>query len=476
MRVAVGAAAGSVLLAASCASYDVRTAEFRAYYHEGEFAQAELVIDRLLGEPDEIDPSSGDTHLFFLEKAMTRLGQGDAGGATTLLRDARDQLEARSSMGWSEYVGTLLLDDTAIDYSGHDYELILVRGILAITDLLTGAGDAYAYALQVGEKQEEIIGSSFGEELGYKPQESYRRVALGAYLQGVIEEGALEPDEARLTYARAREYIDSSAVIDGASARERRPVIASSVRDILVAQHKPERNEEMLARVNRYFDHVLVHGDPNFIPFERTFPHARKIADKIHYTGYVVDRMGRSHGDSTAGRGEVIVSAGGGAVGLALLRDAIEARQLTSAAGRTWRVLVGVTVPEPEYREIAALDGDGVVVERARADFTTLLTNCDLSISQGGYNTLMEVLDAGTRAVIVPYAGGIETEQTLRAREMAKLGAVQVVNEDDLSPQAIASAADAALAGPPTSNAGLDTAGAEMTADLVSGWAGALDW
>ena len=277
-------------------------------------------------------------------------------------------------------------------------------------------------------------------------------------------------------FGRRQMRFELLPLLDEASARERRPVIASSVRDILVAQHKPERNEEMLARVNRYFDHVLVHGDPNFIPFERTFPHARKIADKIHYTGYVVDRMGRSHGDSTAGRGEVIVSAGGGAVGLALLRDAIEARQLTSAAGRTWRVLVGVTVPEPEYREIAALDGDGVVVERARADFTTLLTNCDLSISQGGYNTLMEVLDAGTRAVIVPYAGGIETEQTLRAREMAKLGAVQVVNEDDLSPQAIASAADAALAGPPTSNAGLDTAGAEMTADLVSGWAGALDW
>ena len=277
-------------------------------------------------------------------------------------------------------------------------------------------------------------------------------------------------------FGRRQMRFELLPLLDEASARERRPVIASSVRDILVAQHKPERNEEMLARVNRYFDHVLVHGDPDFIPFERTFPHAREIAGKINYTGYVVDRTGRSRGDSATGRGEVIVSAGGGAVGLTLLRDAIEARPLTSAAGRTWRVLVGVNVPEPEYGEVAALAGGGVVVERARADFTTLLANCGLSISQGGYNTLMEVLEAGTRAVIVPYAGGIETEQTLRAREMAKLGAFQVVNEDDLSPRAIARAADAALAGPPTSNAGLDTAGAEKTADLVRGWADALDW
>lgn len=277
-------------------------------------------------------------------------------------------------------------------------------------------------------------------------------------------------------FGRRQMRFELLPLLDEAYARERRPVIASSVRDILVAQRKPERNEEMLERVDRYFDHVLVHGDPNFIPFDRTFPHARKIAGKIHYTGYVVDRTGRSRGDAAAGRGEVIVSAGGGAVGPALLRDAIEARPLTSAAERTWRVLVGATVPESEYGEVAALAGDGVVVERARADFTTLLTNCDLSISQGGYNTLMEVLEAGARAVIVPYAGGIETEQTLRAREMAKLGAFQVVNEEDLSPRAIARAADAALAGPPTSNAGLDTAGAEKTADLVCGWADALDW
>ena len=277
-------------------------------------------------------------------------------------------------------------------------------------------------------------------------------------------------------FGRRQMRFELLPLLDEASARERRPVIASSVRDILVAQRKPERSEEMLGCVNRYFDHVLVHGDPDFIPFDRTFPLTRRIAGSIHYTGYVVDRTGRGHGDASAGRGEVIVSAGGGAVGLILLRDAIEARPLTSAARRTWRVLVGINVPESDYREIAALGGDGVVVEHARADFTALLANCDLSISQGGYNTLMEVLEAGTRAVIVPYAGGIETEQTLRAREMAKLGAFQVVNEVDLSPRAIARAADAALAGPPTSNAGLDTAGAEKTADLVYGWAGALDW
>ena len=103
-------------------------------------------------------------------------------------------------------------------------------------------------------------------------------------------------------FGRRQMRFELLPLLDEAWARERRPVVVSSVRDILVAQHKPGRSDEMLEHVNRYFDHVLVHGDPNFIPFDRTFPHARKIAGKIHYTGYVVDRTGPSRANATAER------------------------------------------------------------------------------------------------------------------------------------------------------------------------------
>ena len=38
-----------------------------------------------------------------------------------------------------------------------------------------------------------------------------------------------------------------------------------------------------------------------------------------------------------------------------------------------------------------------------------------LSISQSGYNTVCDVLQAGCRAIYVPFAAGGETEQTVRA-------------------------------------------------------------
>ncbi len=277
-------------------------------------------------------------------------------------------------------------------------------------------------------------------------------------------------------FGRRQMRFELMPLLDAASTADQRPAILSSVRDILVAQQKPERNDEMLAIVARYFDRVLVHGDPGLVGFDQTFPHANRIADKITYTGYVVDDTGCPGGPDSPGAGEVVVSAGGGAVGLQLLQTAIAARPLSGLRHDPWRILVGVKVDEAEFQALRAEAGPGVTVERARSDFPSLLMNCKLSISQGGYNTMMEVLRAGCRAVAVPYAGGIETEQTLRARLLAARGALKVVDEAGLDPPALAAAADAAMAGPPVAAAGLDTDGATTTARLVRQSAERIAW
>ena len=265
-------------------------------------------------------------------------------------------------------------------------------------------------------------------------------------------------------------------LLDAAIASPQRPCIASSVRDILVAQHKPERNAEMLGLVERYFDRVLVHGDPALMPFDRTFPHAARIAAKIAYTGYVVDRTGARDGPGSPGYGEVVVSAGGGAVGLSLLKTAIAARDMTGLKSTPWRLLVGVSVTDADFESLRRAAPDGVIVERARSDFPSLVMNCALSISQGGYNTVMELIGAGARAIVVPYAGGIETEQTLRAQALEARGAIHVLDEAALSPATLATAVERAVDGPSGHTGDLDTGGAERSAALVKDWAEALPW
>ena len=259
-----------------------------------------------------------------------------------------------------------------------------------------------------------------------------------------------------------------TAMLDAAQTMTPRPLIVSSVRDILVEPPKPERVAEMLERLETYYDRVIIHGDPTLIPFDETFAHADRIADRVAYSGYVVDTPQKTPGGP--GTDEVIVSAGGGAVSAELFRAAMLARPQTRLADRTWRILAGHALPQSAFEEIAAEALDGIVVERARPDFTTLMANCTLSISQGGYNTVMEMIAAGTRGVIVPYAGGLETEQTLRARLLENRSGIRTVDENTLDANCLAEAVNAALTAPPPDAFGLNTDGADTSAALIRDW------
>ncbi len=145
-------------------------------------------------------------------------------------------------------------------------------------------------------------------------------------------------------FGRRQMRFELLPLLDAARSSAHPPVIVSSVRDVLGGQPDHERHQRMLDLFNRYFDHVLVHGDPALLPFGRTFRYTDQLGARLHYTGYVVDRpLAIAPGalDDTAGRDEVIVSAGGGAVGAPLLEAAIRARSLSALAGLRWRVLVG---------------------------------------------------------------------------------------------------------------------------------------
>jgi predicted glycosyltransferase len=134
---------------------------------------------------------------------------------------------------------------------------------------------------------------------------------------------------------------------------------------------------------------------------------------------------------------------------------------------------VGTKVPEAEFLALAEIADPGIIVERARGDFPSLLMNCALSISQGGYNTVMESLHAGCAALIVPYAGGLESEQTLRAELLAERGLINVLAEAELSPENLAASIDTAILNQGQRKAiTIKTDGAAETARLVTKWVG----
>src|SRR5918995_4240631 len=77
-----------------------------------------------------------------------------------------------------------------------------------------------------------------------------------------------------------------------AAARARpRPWRLCSVRDVLVQKPDPGGYAWMLAQARAHFDRILVHTDPQLIPFGLTFPHAGALGDRLVETGYVIEPL-----------------------------------------------------------------------------------------------------------------------------------------------------------------------------------------
>ena len=241
-----------------------------------------------------------------------------------------------------------------------------------------------------------------------------------------------------------------------------RPALVSSIRDILQKRAKPERDAETVDLVLRHFDMVLVHGDPAFAPLEASFPLADRIAHKVAYSGLVCPPAPPPLSE----RFDVIVSAGGGAVGAGLVRAALQAARLMPDLAR-WCVITGPNLPQPNSDHFAADLPPNVTLTRFRPDFTSLLAGARISVSQAGYNTVGDILQAGCRAVLVPFVAGGETEQAERAARLARIGRVSVLPEAGLSGVTMAEAIRAVLAGPDPVSVPIRVDGAAQSAGIL---------
>jgi predicted glycosyltransferase len=253
-------------------------------------------------------------------------------------------------------------------------------------------------------------------------------------------------------------------LLERAAAADWRPLVLVSVRDILVAPSKPTGVPETHARLRRFYDAVLVHGDPELIPLDVTWPVDETLRGLIRYTGYVDDGRPAAGGGGDA-RGDIVVSGGSSAASLPLYRAAISAAALV--AERRWRIPVGGGVSPADLASLAEGSGTNVVVERARPDFRELIGRAAASVSQAGYNTVVDLLRAGTPAVLVPFEGGRETEQRLRAERLSERGIAVVLPEADLTSENLATCVRKALSAARPTPPSIRLDGAEQSVAII---------
>ncbi len=277
---------------------------------------------------------------------------------------------------------------------------------------------------------------------------------------------AAKPDIVMLEafpFGRKQVRFELLPLIAAVEATHPRPALVTSLRDILQKRDRPDRDQITVDLVRRHFDLVLVHGDPAFASLGDSFRFADQIADKVAYSGLVVPPPP----PPAVERFDIIVSAGGGAVGKGLVEAAIAAAAQMPDL-ENWCVITGPNLPQADFDRLAQGLSPNVTLVRFRPDLASLMTGARLSVSQAGYNTVGDILQAGCNALLVPYAEHGETEQADRADRLARIGRVSVLSEPDAAGTSMVNAIRQALAHPAAATAArIAVDGAARSAELL---------
>ena len=250
------------------------------------------------------------------------------------------------------------------------------------------------------------------------------------------------------------------------SETQNKPLVACSIRDVIQPKTKSKRVDEIVTIVTDYFDAIFVHGDKSFIPFEQSFPEAKRFLDKLYYTGYVTKKTVVQNGLARQ-KNKILVSAGGGAVGQKLYQTCLNAAKQSQGLSYQWHVLVGNNISETEYQVLLDRRSENVLIERNRSDFLDLMLCCTVSISQAGYNTIMDMLVTTTKAIVIPFEGEAEKEQLIRAQALQDKGVLSIIREKDLSPTTLNNAIRALEKKSNIETLSLNIDGANQTASLI---------
>lgn len=265
-------------------------------------------------------------------------------------------------------------------------------------------------------------------------------------------------------------------VLQALTAKELAPCsVICSVRDILVEKEDQVKHESRAVNtLNRHFEAVLVHADPSLVQLDETFDRFGDIAIPVFYTGYIAckppahaGRKLRRQMPIGADEKLIVASAGGGNVGAGFLETVIRAfEQLEDKAHQHLSVFSGPFLADARVNDLIKLAGEHVAVKRFASDFLSYLVAADLSISMGGYNTTMDILASKVPALVWPFPQN--REQRMRAERLAKMGALRVIQENELQPDRLAAMMDQAMSTASRAAVSLNLDGALNTAELIN--------
>lgn len=196
--------------------------------------------------------------------------------------------------------------------------------------------------------------------------------------------------------------------------------------------------------IDDLYDRVLIVGSEQVFDAVREYRFPEATARKVEYCGYIGRALPARSCEQTRtelrvnGEPLVLVTAGGGADGYALMSNYLRGSVRRRGTGFASLLVVG---PELSFRGRTKLSafaarGSSVTVKEFSDDLMAYMDAADVVVSMGGYNTICELLSLKKRAIIVPRAVPVQ-EQCIRAERLHALGLARAIHPSALSPRTL---------------------------------------
>lgn len=242
--------------------------------------------------------------------------------------------------------------------------------------------------------------------------------------------------------------------------------VVLGLRDILDAPEVVRQRwqvEGAYDAIERYYDTVLVYGKREVFDLAEQYGFTPSVAERLRYTGYVCTpqaprytaRVRAKYIPSSDGATKLIVAmAGGGADAYSMMRALLDALPAINARQRSFLALIaGPFMPAEQRRDLEQrARGLPARVSVSVSDTLSYIAAADLTIAMAGYNTTMEILHSGKRAILIPRRGP-SAEQRMRAQLFADQGWVEMIDPDELDAANVAAQVCGALARGPRMSA-----------------------
>ncbi len=210
--------------------------------------------------------------------------------------------------------------------------------------------------------------------------------------------------------------------------------------------------------LEQYCDEIWIYGAQEIFDQVRNYQIPASVASKYYYTGYLRpprEASPRVHKDIVGLKQNkkpyVLITAGSGAQGVALIDNYLRSLERTGDAGPFQSLIV--TGPMMQTRDKLLLKErahklPGVIFHGFSKHVLQYVKHAHLVICNGGYNALCEILSYRKKAIFAPPLAP-PNEHLLRAEIFQKLGAIQRLHPRELSAERLSEMVQSGLFGGP---------------------------